>query len=293
MAIGHALVGIVVVIAVLLGLTLPLALIRWLVAAMLVALEIFLFAAPAAGQIPARHHLLTTVTLLGGLVATALRHRRVSRGHRTHRVGGGCSCCYGRNHAHDVKLFCAQADEPMRRSTILRSGGENHVHVWIDRIQRRQSEVRAVYDDIMATRKTDWINNFWKAIAHDPALLKRTWEDIKEIMAPGAIDPLTKELIYVAVSVTNNCHYCIASHTASAVKKGMTRPCSRNCRQSSAWPTKPTSWSPATKSRSTNSSNCPSDLRSKTPPKKRSAHGSSLSQPLTEHDRSRNRGSLP
>jgi AhpD family alkylhydroperoxidase len=84
------------------------------------------------------------------------------------------------------------------------------------------SEVRAVYDDIMATRKTDWINNFWKAIAHDPVLLKRTWEDIKEIMAPGAIDPLTKELIYVAVSVTNNCHYCIASHTASAVKKGMT-----------------------------------------------------------------------
>ena len=83
-------------------------------------------------------------------------------------------------------------------------------------------EVRAVYDDIMATRKTDWINNFWKAIAHDPALLKRTWEDIKQVMAPGALDPLTKELIYVAVSVTNNCGYCIASHTASAVKKGMT-----------------------------------------------------------------------
>jgi len=83
-------------------------------------------------------------------------------------------------------------------------------------------EVRAVYDDIMATRKTDWINNFWKAIAHDPATLKRTWESIKEIMGPGALDPLTKELIYVAVSVTNNCHYCIASHTASAAKKGMT-----------------------------------------------------------------------
>ena len=83
-------------------------------------------------------------------------------------------------------------------------------------------EVRAVYDDIMATRKTDWINNFWKAIAHDPATLKRTWESIKEIMGPGALDPLTKELIYVAVSVTNNCHYCIASHVASAVKKGMT-----------------------------------------------------------------------
>jgi len=83
-------------------------------------------------------------------------------------------------------------------------------------------EVRAVYDDIMATRKTDWINNFWKAIAHDPATLKRTWQSIKQIMGPGALDPLTKEMIYVAVSVANNCHYCIASHTAGAVKKGMT-----------------------------------------------------------------------
>jgi len=83
-------------------------------------------------------------------------------------------------------------------------------------------EVRAVYDDIMATRKTDWINNFWKAIANDPATLKRTWEDIKHIMAPGALDPLTKEMIYVAVSVTNQCGYCIASHTVSAQKKGMT-----------------------------------------------------------------------
>ena len=83
-------------------------------------------------------------------------------------------------------------------------------------------EVRAVYDDIMATRKTDWINNFWKAIAHDPVTLKRTWESIKQIMAPGALDPLTKELIYVAVSVTNNCAYCIASHTVSARNKGMT-----------------------------------------------------------------------
>jgi AhpD family alkylhydroperoxidase len=88
--------------------------------------------------------------------------------------------------------------------------------------QDASSEVRAIYDDIMTTRKTDWINNFWKAIAHDPATLKRTWEDIKQIMAPGALDPLTKELIYVAVSVTNQCHYCIASHTASAQKKGMT-----------------------------------------------------------------------
>ena len=83
-------------------------------------------------------------------------------------------------------------------------------------------EVRAVYDDIMATRKTDWINNFWKALANDPVTLKRTWEDIKQIMTPGALDALTKELIYVAVSVTNQCAYCIASHTASARNKGMT-----------------------------------------------------------------------
>ena len=83
-------------------------------------------------------------------------------------------------------------------------------------------EVRAVYDDIMTTRKTDWINNFWKALANDPVTLKRTWEDIKQIMAPGALDALTKELIYVAVSVSNQCGYCIASHTASARNKGMT-----------------------------------------------------------------------
>ncbi len=83
-------------------------------------------------------------------------------------------------------------------------------------------EVRAVYDDIMATRKTDWINNFWKALAHDPATLRRTWESIKQIMAPGTLDPLTKELVYLAVSATNQCPYCIASHTVSARKAGMT-----------------------------------------------------------------------
>ncbi len=83
-------------------------------------------------------------------------------------------------------------------------------------------EVKAIYDDILTTRKTDYINNFWKAIAHDPALLKRTWEGLKAIMGPGALDPLTKELLYIAVSVTNNCQYCIASHTASAFTKGMT-----------------------------------------------------------------------
>jgi AhpD family alkylhydroperoxidase len=88
--------------------------------------------------------------------------------------------------------------------------------------ENASAEVRTVYDDIMATRKTDFVNNFWKAIAHDPATLKRTWQGIKEIMAPGALDPLTKEMIYVAVSATSQCAYCIASHTAAARKAGMT-----------------------------------------------------------------------
>ena len=82
-------------------------------------------------------------------------------------------------------------------------------------------EVREVYDDILTTRKTDYINNFWKALAHDPATLRRTWESIKQIMAPGALDPLIKEMIYLAVSTTNQCGYCIASHTAAARKAGM------------------------------------------------------------------------
>jgi AhpD family alkylhydroperoxidase len=88
--------------------------------------------------------------------------------------------------------------------------------------QDASPEVRAVYDDIMATRKTDWINNFWKVLAQDPKALERTWKDIKQIMAPGALDAVTKEMIYVAVSVSNQCGYCIASHTASARKQGMT-----------------------------------------------------------------------
>jgi AhpD family alkylhydroperoxidase len=83
-------------------------------------------------------------------------------------------------------------------------------------------EVRAVYDDIMTTRRIDWINNFWKALAADPPTLRRTWESIKQIMAPGALDLLTKEMLYVAVSATNQCAYCIASHTAAARKAGMT-----------------------------------------------------------------------
>jgi AhpD family alkylhydroperoxidase len=83
-------------------------------------------------------------------------------------------------------------------------------------------EVRAVYDDIMTTRQIDWLNNFWKVLAHHPPTLKRTWESIKEVMAPGALDARTKEMLYLAVSISNQCPYCIASHTAAARKAGMT-----------------------------------------------------------------------
>ena len=88
--------------------------------------------------------------------------------------------------------------------------------------QDASPEVRAVYDDIMRTRKTDRVSNFWKALAHHPATLRRTWESVKQIMGAGALDPLTKEMIYVAVSASNQCAYCIASHTAAARKAGMT-----------------------------------------------------------------------
>jgi AhpD family alkylhydroperoxidase len=88
--------------------------------------------------------------------------------------------------------------------------------------EEANAEVRAIYDDIMNTRGTNWINNFWKALAHDPATLRRTWQGIKEIMAPGALNALTKEMVYLAVSATNQCGYCIASHTAAARKAGMT-----------------------------------------------------------------------
>ncbi len=83
-------------------------------------------------------------------------------------------------------------------------------------------EIRAVYDNIMATRQTDRVNNFWKAIARDPATLHRIWKSVKEIMSAGALDPLTKEMVYVAVSASNQCGYCIASHTVAARKAGMT-----------------------------------------------------------------------
>jgi AhpD family alkylhydroperoxidase len=82
-------------------------------------------------------------------------------------------------------------------------------------------EVKVIYDDIMTTRKMDWVNNFWKMLANHPPTLKRIWLAIKEVMAPGKIDPLTKELIYIAVSVTNNCTYCVHSHVAAARAKGM------------------------------------------------------------------------
>jgi AhpD family alkylhydroperoxidase len=92
-------------------------------------------------------------------------------------------------------------------------------------IQEREAspEVRAVFDDIRASRNTDYINNFWKALANDPATLRRTWESLKEVMAPGTLDPLTKELIYLAVSITNGCAYCTASHGTAAKRQGMSK----------------------------------------------------------------------
>jgi len=84
------------------------------------------------------------------------------------------------------------------------------------------AEVRAIFEDIKATRKIDWINDFWKVLANDPVALKRTWESLKEIMAPGALDQRTKEMLYLAVSMTNACDYCIVSHMASARRAGMT-----------------------------------------------------------------------
>ena len=88
--------------------------------------------------------------------------------------------------------------------------------------ENASAEVRAIYDDIKETRGIDWVNNFWKVLAHDPVLLKSTWETIKHVMAPGALDSLTKEMIYIAVSATNGCEYCTYSHTAAARAKGMT-----------------------------------------------------------------------
>lgn len=83
------------------------------------------------------------------------------------------------------------------------------------------TEVRAVFDDIRATRQTDYVNNFWRALANDPATLAATWERLKQVMGPGALDPLVKEMLYIAVSVANACEYCAHSHTAAARAKGM------------------------------------------------------------------------
>src|SRR6185437_3094655 len=89
--------------------------------------------------------------------------------------------------------------------------------------QAASAEVRAVFDDIKTSRDTDWINNFWRVLANHPPTLRRTWESLKEVMAPGALDPLTKELIYLAVSITNACGYCTASHGAAAKRLGMSK----------------------------------------------------------------------
>lgn len=88
--------------------------------------------------------------------------------------------------------------------------------------EQADARVRAVYDDIRATRNTDYINDVWKVLANDPALLERSWAQVKSVMGAGALDPLTKELIYVAVSMTNDCAYCVGTHTAAARAKGMT-----------------------------------------------------------------------
>ncbi len=87
--------------------------------------------------------------------------------------------------------------------------------------EEASAEVRAVFDDIRETRGSDFINNFWRALAHDPLQLNKVWEELKEIMGPGTIDPVTKEMIYIAVSTANGCEYCIHSHTAAAKAKGM------------------------------------------------------------------------
>lgn len=88
--------------------------------------------------------------------------------------------------------------------------------------EQASPEVKAVYDDIMAARGSNWVNNFWKTLAIHPPTLRRVWAGVKEVMSPGRLDALTKEMIYVAVSATNNCEYCIHSHIASARAKGMT-----------------------------------------------------------------------
>ena len=97
------------------------------------------------------------------------------------------------------------------------------VRLWTDAEVSTDPRIKAIFDDIRATRKSDFVNNFWRALANQPELLERTWSSIKQVMiAPGALDPLTKELIYITVSTINSCSYCIHSHTAAARAKGLT-----------------------------------------------------------------------
>jgi AhpD family alkylhydroperoxidase len=97
------------------------------------------------------------------------------------------------------------------------------VRLWTDEEVSQHARVKAVFDDIRATRRSDFVNNFWRALANQPALLEQTWSSIKQVMIePGTLDPLTKELIYIAVSATNGCSYCVHSHTAAARAKGLT-----------------------------------------------------------------------
>jgi len=121
------------------------------------------------------------------------------------------------------KRTAPQRQEPLSNmGLIYREPMEGNVPlVTLIEYAGASAEVRAVYDDIMKTRGVDWINNFWKALANDPAQLKRIWENVKQVMAPGALDPLVKEMVYVAVSATNGCEYCSYSHTAAARKRGM------------------------------------------------------------------------
>lgn len=95
--------------------------------------------------------------------------------------------------------------------------------LWTDEEVSASPRVKAVFEDIRATRKSDFVNNFWRALANQPALLERTWSSIKSVMIePGTLDPLTKELVYIAVSTVNSCSYCVHSHTAAARAKGVT-----------------------------------------------------------------------
>ena len=125
------------------------------------------------------------------------------------------------------RFLCKNSTIPTRETELTSQPNPNEkecIMTTVNLIEYEEAgeEVREVFDDIMSTRQIDWINNFWKALAVQPELLKRTWEGVKAVMAPGSLDPLFKEMVYVAVSATNACQYCINSHTAAARKKGMT-----------------------------------------------------------------------